>query len=151
MISPSGSSEEKALRITPQVTIPLEELRFRFSRSSGPGGQHVNRVETRVELLFDVGRSPSLGAAEKAQLLERLKSYIDKDGVLHLIASSSRSQWRNRQEAIARFQGLLALALRPRKARRPTRPSRAAQERRLRAKQARSALKRSRQRPEFED
>jgi ribosome-associated protein len=151
MISPSGSSEEKALRITPQVTIPLEELRFRFSRSSGPGGQHVNRVETRVELLFDVGRSPSLGAAEKAQLLERLKSYIDKDGVLHLIASSSRSQWRNRQEAIARFQGLLARALRPRKARRPTRPSRAAQERRLRAKQARSALKRSRQRPEFED
>jgi ribosome-associated protein len=151
MISPSGSSEEKALRITPQVTIPLEELRFRFSRSSGPGGQHVNRVETRVELLFDVGRSPSLGAAEKAQLLERLKSYIDKDGVLHLIASSSRSQWRNRQEAIARFQGLLALALRPRKARRPTRPSRAAQERRLRAKQARSARKRSRQRPEFED
>jgi ribosome-associated protein len=151
MISPSGSSEEKALRITPQVTIPLEELRFRFSRSSGPGGQHVNRVETRVELLFDVGRSPSLGAAEKAQLLERLKSYIDKDGVLHLIASSSRSQWRNRQEAIARFQGLLTRALRPRKARRPTRPSRAAQERRLRAKQARSARKRSRQRPEFED
>ncbi len=130
--------------------IPPEELRFRFSRSGGPGGQHVNRVETRVELLFDVLRSPSLSPLEKAQLLERLKGYIDKDGVLHLIASSSRSQWQNRQEAITRFQELLVWALRPRKARRPTRPSRTAQERRLRAKRARSMRKQSRREPELE-
>lgn len=151
MASPSSSSETEALRITARVKIPLEELRFRFSRSGGPGGQHANRVETRVELLFDVARSPSLGAAEKAQLLERLKSYIDKEGVLHLISSSSRSQWRNRQEALVRFQGLLADALRPRKARRVTRPTRAARERRLRTKQVRSERKRARRRPELED
>ncbi|MGQ9476909.1 MAG: alternative ribosome rescue aminoacyl-tRNA hydrolase ArfB [Candidatus Bipolaricaulia bacterium] len=150
MLSPSSSSEAKALRITDRVMIPLEELRFRFSRSGGPGGQHVNRVETRVELLFDVPRSPSLSPLEKAQILERLKSYIDKDGLLHLIAGSSRSQWRNRQEAIARFQEVLAWALQPRKARWATRPSRAAQERRLRAKRVRSRQKQSRRRLEME-
>ncbi|MCR4403785.1 MAG: aminoacyl-tRNA hydrolase [Candidatus Acetothermia bacterium] len=138
---------EKLLRITDKVAIPLTELRFRFSRSGGPGGQNVNRVETRVELLFDVLHSPSLNDLEKAQVLDRLRGHIDKEGVLHLIARASRSQLQNRAEAVGRFGELLARALRPRRARRPTRPGPAAHERRLRAKRGRSERKRERERP----
>lgn len=132
------------LPITAQLAIPLAELDFRFSRSSGPGGQHVQRSDTRVELLFDVAHSPSLTDEQRARIRGRLAGYIDSNGVLHLFSSATRSQLENRADVTVRFQRLLAAALRPRKHRVPTRPSAAARERRLREKRARSQAKRLR-------
>lgn len=142
---------DKVLRITDKVVISLTELRFRFSRSGGPGGQHVNRTETQVELLFDVAGSASLTDYQKSRILDKLKGYIDKQGVLHLVSGSTRSQSQNRTEVIERFRELLAWALRPGKRRKPTRPSRAARERRLAAKKRRSEKKRQREPPELEE
>jgi ribosome-associated protein len=135
---------EKVLRITNTLTIPLSELRFRFARSSGPGGQHVNRSATRVELIFDVAGSPSLTEAQRERALKALAPYIDSDGVLHLISQTFRSQFRNREEAVERFQTLMRRAMKVPKRRRPTRPSRAARERRLASKRRRSEIKRQR-------
>lgn len=136
--------DDDRLYINEQVSIPLAELSFRFSRSSGPGGQHLQKSSTRVELLFDVARSPSLSDEQRARLLKRLAPYMDAEGVLHLIARSERSQWRNRQEALARLQMLMQQALRHRKGRQPTRPTAASRERRLRQKRLRSRVKRLR-------
>jgi ribosome-associated protein len=129
------------VKVNDQATIPAGELDFRFSRASGPGGQHVQKTATRVELLFDVGNSPSLTDAQRARILKRLASYIDSDGVLHLVSQSERSQWRNRQEVVNRFQDLLCQALRRRKHRRPTQPSAASREDRIRRKKRRSQTK----------
>ncbi len=133
--------DQDSLYINDQVSIPLTELSFRFSRSSGPGGQHVQKSATRVELLFDAAHSPSLTDEQRAQVLKRLAGYVNGEGVLHLVAQSERSQWRNREEVIARFQALLRQALKRRKRRKPTRPTAASQERRLRQKQQRSRVK----------
>jgi ribosome-associated protein len=141
------SEETERLEITPSLSIPMEELSFHFSRAGGPGGQHVNTSETRVELRFDVRRSPSLSEWQRERILERLGTYIDSDGVLHLFAASRRSQRQNRQEVIERFQKLLAQALRPRRPRLPTQPHPAARERRLTAKRRRSEIKRLRRLP----
>jgi ribosome-associated protein len=131
--------------------IPLDELRFHFVRSSGPGGQHVNKASTQVELSFDVVNSPSLSDEQKARVLEKLASYIDKEGVLHLASQATRSQLQNRLDVIARFQGLIEAALRVPKKRRPTRPSAAARERRLRSKRERGQVKQSRRKIDGED
>ena len=88
------------VQITETVTIPLAELHFQFSRSSGPGGQHVNRTASQVELTFDVLGSPNLNEAQRARVLSKLKSYIDTRGILHLTAQTTRSQYRNRAEVI---------------------------------------------------
>lgn len=133
--------DDQSLRINDQVTISPAELDFRFSRSSGPGGQHVQKTSTRVELLFDVANSPSLTERQRDQVLERLDGYIDSEGVLHLTAQSERSQLQNRKEVVARFQALMQRALRRRKRRKPTRPTAASQERRLRKKKQRSQIK----------
>jgi ribosome-associated protein len=130
--------------INNEVSIPTVELGFTFSTSSGPGGQHVNKSETKVTLSFDVTGSPSLDEATRARLLQRLANRLDKAGVLQIHVQESRSQARNRETAVARFQQLLAMALKERKKRRPTRPSRAAQERRLAEKRRRSQLKEDR-------
>jgi ribosome-associated protein len=135
---------EEILGINQQVSIPRSELSFRFSRSGGPGGQHVQKSSTRVELLFDVANSPSLTDAQRSRVLKRLSGYVDKAGVLHLISQSERSQLRNREDVVSRFQAMLRQALKRRKRRRPTKPSAAAKERRLRMKHHRSRLKRSR-------
>ncbi len=135
---------EKVLRITNTLTIPLSELRFRFTRSSGPGGQHVNRSATRVELLFDVAGSSSLTEAQRERAMKALAPYIDSDGVLHLVSQTFRSQLRNREEVVERFRTLMHKAMRVPKRRRPTRPSRVAQERRLARKRRRSEIKRQR-------
>jgi ribosome-associated protein len=134
------------LRITDTVGIPLSELSFRFSRSSGPGGQHVNRSETRVELLFDLMASPSLSERQKARASRRLETYLDKNGVVHLVSQSTRSQLRNREDVVERFRTLMRGALRVRRRRRPTKPTRAARERRLEEKARRSEKKRQRRR-----
>lgn len=135
---------QNAIQVNDKLTIPRSELEFSFSTSGGPGGQHANKAETKVTLRFDVANSPSLSEAVRARLLRQLSSRLDKDGVLQIQVQESRSQWRNRKMAEARFKALLAGALRPRKKRRKTRPSRAANERRLRNKKRRGRLKRER-------
>jgi ribosome-associated protein len=136
--------DDELLIINDQVSIPPAELSFRFSRSSGPGGQHVQKTSTRVELLFDIANSPSLSEPQRARVLERLAGYIDSAGVLHLVAQSERSQLRNREEVVARFQALMRRALQRRKRRKPTRPTAASKERRLRKKRRRSEIKQQR-------
>ena len=88
------------IQITETVAIPPAELHFQFSRSSGPGGQHVNRTASQVELTFDVLGSPSLNEAQRTRVLSKLKSYIDTRGVLHLTSQTTRSQHRNRAEVV---------------------------------------------------
>jgi ribosome-associated protein len=126
------------------LTIPASEITFRFSTSSGPGGQHANKSETRVTLLFDVAQSPSLTEAQRALIRQRLGSRLDSAGVLQISVQDSRSQHKNRETAVARFQSLLAAALAPRKQRRKTRPNQAAKEKRLQAKKRRGQLKKER-------
>jgi ribosome-associated protein len=127
--------------INEDLAIPTSELQFRFSRSSGPGGQHVNRSETRVELLFDVRSSPSLTEAQRQRLLLGLRTALDSDGVLHIFSSETRSQLENRTNCVTRLQTSLRSALARRKRRIPTRPSAASRERRLTSKRAHSRLK----------
>jgi ribosome-associated protein len=137
--------DDDILRINGEVSIPLSELSFRFSRSSGPGGQHVQKSSTRVELLFDVANSPSLSDAQRSRVLRRLASYVDTAGILHLTSQSERSQLRNREEVVSRFQSLMREGLKRRKRRRPTRPSAESRERRLRKKKERSQIKKGRE------
>jgi len=138
---------EDRLIINRHVAIPWEELRFRFSRSGGPGGQNVNRVATRVELLFDLAGSPSLTEEQRQRARQALASYLDAAGTLRLAADSRRSQWRNRQEVVRRFRALLRQALRVPKRRRATTPPPQAHEERLAAKRQRSQVKRLRGQP----
>ena len=124
--------------------IPPEELSWRFSRSSGPGGQSVNTTDSRVELSYDLAASDPLGPVLKERALQALADRL-VHGVITVTASEHRSQLRNRQAAASRLAALLTAATAPPPAaRRPTRPSRAARERRLAAKQRRSELKRLR-------
>lgn len=139
-------NDESTVFINDKTRIPVSELHFHFSTSSGPGGQHVNKAETRVTLLFDVANSPSLTEAQRKQVMQRLASRIDSSGVLQISSQASRSQYQNRETAVARFQQLLAEALKPRKARRKTRPGQAAIEQRLEEKRRRSERKRERSR-----
>jgi ribosome-associated protein len=117
------------------------DLCFTFSRAGGPGGQNVNKVNTRVTLWFDVAGSPSLTREEKATLAARLRTRLARDGRLHVSASRFRTQAANRRAAVERFFQLLAEALARKPDRRPTRMSRAAHERRLHAKRERSESK----------
>ena len=139
-------ADQPDLHVTDTVTIPMAELQFHFSRSGGPGGQHVNRTATQVELTFDVQRSASLDESQRARALSKLKSAIDSRGVLHLTCQATRSQSRNRAEVIERFQRLLRQALHIPKPRRPTRPGRAAVARRLQEKRRAGLLKQDRRR-----
>lgn len=131
------------------VAIPAAELQWRFSRSSGPGGQHVNKTSSAAELLFDVAGSPSLPEPYRARALRRLAGRL-VDGVLTVRAEENRSQWRNRQIAQERLAAILREATAPEPAaRRATKPGRGAVERRLRGKQHRAETKRLRTRPDY--
>lgn len=136
------------VEVRPGLTIPDEELVFRFSRSSGPGGQHANTSDTRVELRFDVEGSRTLTDEQKTRIRERLGNRVTADGVLMLTGEEHRSQTRNREAVLARFAMLLAAALRSERARRPTRRPLAAQRRRLEAKRQQSEKKARRRPPE---
>jgi ribosome-associated protein len=126
------------------VLIPERELGWRFSRSGGPGGQGVNTTDSRVELIFDVAASTTLTEEQRARVLQRLSNRL-VDGVLTVVASEYRSQLRNRDAARARLAAMLRAALAPDPpTRRPTRPSRAARERRLADKRRRMLIKRLR-------
>ena len=136
------------LRVTRSVVIPERELGWRFSRSSGPGGQSVNTADSRVELSLDVARTTALGPVQRARVLERLSRRL-VDGVLTVKASEHRSQLRNREAALERMAKTLAAALAPPPPRRrPTKPRRGAVERRLADKKRRSRTKQLRRNEE---
>ncbi len=135
-------------RIDSRLTIPESELSWRFSRSSGPGGQGVNTADSRVELLWDVAASAAVSPHQRERLFERLSGRLI-DGVLTVVASEHRAQLRNRDAARDRLAALVADALRPpSRPRRPTKPSRGSQERRLKAKKQRTDVKRLRRPPQ---
>ena len=135
---------EDVVQVNESLPIPLHELRFRFSRSGGPGGQKVNRTDTRVELLFDVAHSPSLTSWQRHLISAHLHNHIDGEGVLHLVSQTTASQLRNREDVVDRFRTLLRQSLHVRRKRLRTRPSRASRERRLEGKRRRSLVKRQR-------
>ncbi|TFC44376.1 aminoacyl-tRNA hydrolase [Cryobacterium sp. TMT1-21] len=138
------------LEVTPALTVPERELGWRFSRSSGPGGQHVNTSDSRVELFWNVAESAALSDEQRMLLLSRLAKRL-VDGVITVTASERRSQLRNREIARAKLADLVAGCLAPAAApRRPTKPTRGSGRRHLAAKQQRSATKRQRQRPTAE-
>jgi len=139
-----GSESNENLQITPGLVIPLGEIRFHFSRNSGPGGQNVNRRETRVELLFDLLGSPSLSDEQRQRLHQRLAGYLDGDGILHVVAGSHRKQLRNREEALQRFVQLLRRGLTKPRRRVPTAPSAPSVRRRLESKRRHSTVKQRR-------
>lgn len=126
------------------VPIPEGELIFKASRSSGPGGQNVNKLNTRVTVLFHVAGSPSLSDRQKQQVLSKLAGRIDKEGVLHVAAQKHRSQEANRRAAVERLQQLVQEALAPVPVRRKTKAPVAARERRLQEKKRRSDRKQQR-------
>jgi ribosome-associated protein len=131
----------ESIRVTRSVTLPLDEVELRFSRSSGPGGQHAQRTETRVEALLDVEASSALTTAQKRRVVARAGP------ALRAVAQDERSQWRNRELAVERLVASLREALRVPRPRRPTTPSAAARERRLSEKRRRSDVKRLRRPP----
>jgi len=133
------------LRVTPTCVIPLDELEWRTTASGGPGGQHANTSDTRVEVRFPVATSSSLGPRQRARLLERLGP------VARATASDSRSQARNRELALERLRSRLAAALRVDPPRRATAPTRSAKEARLDAKRRQAQRKRGRRRPDADE
>ena len=138
------------LEVSPALTIPAAELGWRFSRSSGPGGQHVNTSDSRVELSWNVAESAVLSDGQRLRLVSRLGQRLI-DGVITVSASERRSQLRNREIALAKLSALVAEGLAPEAARRrATKPTRASNRRRLAAKEQRSATKRQRRRPPAE-
>ncbi|WP_353828864.1 alternative ribosome rescue aminoacyl-tRNA hydrolase ArfB [Agromyces sp. SYSU T0242] len=141
------SPHRPGLRVDSGLTIPESELSWRFSRSSGPGGQGVNTADSRAELVWDVAGSAVLSDLQRDRLLDRLRNRL-VDGVLTITASEHRAQLRNREAARARLADVVADALRPPPpARRPTTPSRGSRERRLAAKKRRTDVKRLRRPP----
>jgi ribosome-associated protein len=136
-----AAMERESIRVTRSVSIPLSEIELRFSRSSGPGGQHAQKSETRVEALFDVEGSSGLTDRQKQRVLRKAGP------VLRAIAQDERSQTRNRELAIGRVADALRDALHVKRPRRPTKPSKAAVERRLESKRRRSQTKRLRRPP----
>ncbi|XOF33350.1 MAG: alternative ribosome rescue aminoacyl-tRNA hydrolase ArfB [Candidatus Electrothrix sp. YB6] len=143
-------TDQNHFRITAAVVLPAAELSFSYSRSSGKGGQHVNKVNTKVSLHFDLAASQSLTDEQKTLIQQRLAGRINNQGVLRLDNDRQRSQRGNQEEVIRRFISLLQAALHVRKSRRRTRPSRKARQRRLQTKKQRSQLKRQRTQRDFE-
>jgi ribosome-associated protein len=133
------------IKITPTIHLDENEIREDFVRASGPGGQNVNKLNTAVQLRFDVANSPSLSEPIRRRLLHLARNRITDDGVLTIEAKRFRSQERNREDALNRLVNLIRQAARPLKVRRKTKPTRASQEQRLKKKRRRSELKRSRQ------
>lgn len=138
------------LRVSPRLTIPAAELGWRFSRSSGPGGQHVNTSDSRVELLWNIVDSKALSEEQRELLLNRLGSRLTA-GTLAISASEQRSQLRNREIALDKLADVVGTSLAPEgPKRRPTKPTRGSKRRHLAAKQRRSDVKRQRRRPSAE-
>lgn len=148
---PCGMVRPTRHQAGPALVIPDHELEFRASRSSGPGGQHVNKASTRVEVRWNIPASSAPTAPQRALLLDRLASRLDASGNLRVTASASRSQWANRQAATERLLDLVTRALEPTRTRRPTGIPPAERRRRLEAKRHRGAVKRERRRVTEDD
>ena len=131
----------ESIRVTRSVALPLEDIELRFSRSSGPGGQHAQRSETRVEAVLDIEATSALTDSQKRRVIARAGP------VLRAVAQDERSQWRNRELAVERLTNVLRDALRVERKRKPTQPTAASRERRLEAKRRRSEVKRLRRPP----
>jgi len=136
-----AAMDGESIRVTRSVTLPRSEVELRFSRSSGPGGQHAQKTESRVEAVFDVDASSALSERQKRRVAEKAGP------VLRAVAQDERSQWRNRELATERLVEQLRAALRVERKRVATRPSKAARERRLEQKRRRSETKRLRRAP----
>jgi ribosome-associated protein len=136
-----AAMERESIQVTRSVSIPRAEIELRFSRSSGPGGQHAQKSDTRVEATFDVEASSALSAAQKRRVVAKAGP------VLRAVAQDERSQWRNRELATERLVEALREALHVPRPRRPTKPGKAAVERRLDAKRRRGEKKRLRRPP----
>jgi ribosome-associated protein len=135
------------IEVTPEIVIDQSELAFSFSRAGGPGGQNVNKVETAVQLRFDITHSPSLDEAVKLRLKRLAGARLTKEGVLVIFARTHRSQERNRQDALARLLRLIAAAAEKPEFRVRTRPGLEARERRIATKVRRGETKRLRSAP----
>lgn len=135
------------VRINKRLSIPESELDFQASRSGGPGGQHANTTASRIQLRWNVDESHALTDRRRQIIRKRLGNRIDSSGILQITVDTHRSQHRNREEAVERFAELVADALRPRKKRKKTRPSRAANQRRLDKKKRRGRKKELRKKP----
>jgi ribosome-associated protein len=133
--------ERESIQVTRSVSIPRSEIDFRFSRSSGPGGQHAQKSDTRVEATFEVEASSALSEAQKRRVVAKAGP------VLRAVAQDERSQWRNRELATERLVESLRQALKVERRRRPTKPTKAAKERRLDEKRRRGETKRLRRPP----
>jgi ribosome-associated protein len=136
-----AAMDGESIRVTRSVTIPRSEIELRFSRSSGPGGQHAQKTESRVEAVFDVEGSSGLSDRQKQRVVAR------SGPILRAIAQDERSQWRNRELAVERLVEQLRTALKVERPRRPTKPTRKSQERRLEQKRRRGEIKRLRRAP----
>jgi len=134
-------SPTECIRVSPRLSLPLSEVELRTSRSSGPGGQHAQKTETRVEAVFDVEASATLSDAQKRRLIDRVGP------IVRAVAQDERSQWRNRELALERLAEAIKDGLRVRRKRRPTKPSAAVRERRLDEKRRRGQTKRLRRPP----
>jgi ribosome-associated protein len=138
------------LRINDRISIPLAEFRWEFSRSGGPGGQNVNKVNSKVVLRWAPATSPSLPGPVRDRLLASLASRLTRDGELLITSQTSRDQAKNLADCLGKLRALVLAVAVPPKVRRPTRPTLAARERRVASKERRSATKRLRRTPESE-
>ena len=140
-------SADGPLVVNSDVSIPRHELQLRATRAGGPGGQHVNTSSTRIELVWNLRESRALSEAQRSQLLERLASRVDAQGNVRVVATAYRSQARNRDDALDRLAAMIRKGLVIPKARKQTRPSRAAKEKRLLSKKHVSQKKQARRKP----
>lgn len=132
------------IRLSEKMWVPSGAVRFQTSRSGGPGGQHVNKANTRVAVLLDLAECENFSQPQKQRILRRLRTRANKEGVIRVVCQRHRSQKANRDEALQRLGGLLAGALKRRRRRKKTKVPRAAKERRLKEKRRRSELKEQR-------